>query len=98
KNDSENVVVEVFGEPKVPSFEVPYHSQIMESFKGIDLDSSRKTSGSGFYFLKGDIARIHSALLSYARDYMIDQGFTYCVPPFMIRGEVVTGVMSFAEM
>ena len=98
RDDSENVEIERFGEPAVPDFEVPYHVDIMESFDGIDLDSARKTSGNGFYYLKGDIARLHSAILSYARDFMIDRGFTYYVPPFMIRSEVVTGVMSFAEM
>ncbi|GHS93964.1 serine--tRNA ligase [Synergistales bacterium] len=98
KDDSENVEVERFGEPAVPSFEVPYHVDIMESFNGIDLDSARKTSGSGFYYLCGDIARLHSSILSYARDFMINRGFTYCIPPFMIRGDVVSGVMSFAEM
>ncbi len=98
KDDSENVEVERFGEPKVPEYEVPYHTDIMESFQGIDLDSARKTSGNGFYYLMGDIARLHSGILSYARDFMIDKGFTYCVPPFMIRSDVVTGVMSFAEM
>ena len=98
KDDSENVEIERFGEPVVPDFEVPYHVDIMERLQGIDLDSSRKTSGSGFYYLLGDVARLHSAVLSYARDFMIDRGFVYCIPPFMIRGEVVTGVMSFAEM
>ena len=98
KDDTENVEIERFGEPLVPEFEVPYHIDIMESFDGIDLDSSRNTSGAGFYYLKGDIARLHSAILSYARDFMIDKGYTYFVPPFMIRSEVVTGVMSFAEM
>ena len=98
KDDSENVEVEKFGEPVVPDFEVPYHVDIMESLNGIDLDSARKTSGNGFYYLCGDIARLHSAILSYARDFMIDRGFTYYIPPFMIRSEVVTGVMSFAEM
>lgn len=98
KDDTENVEIEKFGEPLVPDFEVPYHIDIMESFDGIDLDSSRNTSGAGFYYLKGDIARLHSAILSYARDFMIDKGYTYFVPPFMIRSEVVTGVMSFAEM
>ncbi len=98
KNDSENIEVERFGEPKVPDFEVPYHVEIMERLHGIDLDSARKTSGNGFYYLCGDIARLHSAILSYARDFMIDRGFTYYVPPFMIRGNVVTGVMSFSEM
>ena len=98
KDDSENVEIEKFGDPVVPEFEIPYHTEIMESFDGIDLDSARKTSGNGFYYLKGDIARLHSAVLSYARDFMIDRGFTYYVPPFMIRSDVVTGVMSFAEM
>ena len=98
KDDSENVENEKFGEPVVPDFEVPYHVDIMETFAGIDLDAARKTSGNGFYYLKGDIARLHSAILSYARDFMIDRGFTYYVPPFMIRSSVVTGVMSFAEM
>ncbi|HIU35087.1 MAG TPA: serine--tRNA ligase [Candidatus Fimenecus excrementigallinarum] len=98
RDDSENVERERFGEPAVPDFEVPYHVDIMEGFNGIDLDSARKTSGNGFYYLKGDIARLHSAILSYARDFMIDRGFTYYVPPFMIHGNVVTGVMSFAEM
>ena len=98
RDDSQNVEVERFGEPAVPDFEVPYHVDIMESLDGIDLDSARKTSGNGFYYLKGDVARLHSAVLSYARDFMIDRGFTYYVPPFMIRGEVVTGVMSFSEM
>jgi len=97
KDDSENVEVEKFGEPKVPDFEVPYHTEIMEKFNGIDLDSARKVAGNGFYYLMGDIARLHSAVISYARDFMIDRGFTYCVPPFMIRS-VVTGVMSFEEM
>lgn len=98
KDDSENVEIERFGEPIVPDFEVPYHVDIMESLNGIDLDSARKTSGNGFYYLCGDIARLHSAILSYARDFMIDRGFTYYIPPFMIRSEVVTGVMSFSEM
>lgn len=98
KDDSENVEVERFGEPVVPEFEVPYHIDIMERLNGVDLDSARKTSGNGFYYLKGDVARLHSAILSYARDFMIDRGFTYYVPPFMIRSSVVTGVMSFAEM
>ena len=98
KDDSENVELERFGEPVVPDFEVPYHVDIMEKFSGIDLDSARRTSGNGFYYLSGDIARLHSAILSYARDFMIDRGFTYYVPPFMIRSSVVTGVMSFAEM
>ena len=98
RDDSENVEIERFGEPVVPDFEVPYHVDIMERLNGIDLDSARKTSGNGFYYLKGDIARLHSAILSYARDFMIDRGFTYYVPPLMIRSDVVTGVMSFAEM
>ena len=98
KDDSENVEVERFGEPVVPDFEVPYHTDIMERFDGIDLDAARKVAGNGFYYLMGDIARLHSAVISYARDFMIDRGFTYCVPPFMIRSNVVTGVMSFAEM
>ena len=98
KDDSENVEIERFGEPVVPEFEVPYHAEIMESFDGLDLDSARKVAGNGFYYLMGDIARIHSAVSSYARDFMINKGFTYCVPPFMIRSDVVTGVMSFAEM
>ena len=98
KDDSENVEVEKYGEPIVPNYVIPYHIDIMESFDGVDLDSARKTSGAGFYYLKGDIARLHSSILSYARDFMIDRGFTYYVPPFMIRSEVVTGVMSFAEM
>ena len=98
KDDSENVEVERFGEPVVPEFEVPYHTDIMEKLNGIDLDSARKVAGNGFYYLMGDIARLHSAVISYARDFMIDRGFTYCVPPFMIRSNVVTGVMSFAEM
>ncbi|HIX15392.1 MAG TPA: serine--tRNA ligase [Candidatus Hungatella pullicola] len=98
KDDSENVEVERFGEPVVPDFEIPYHTDIMESFDGIDLDSARKVAGNGFYYLMGDIARLHSSVIAYARDFMINRGFTYCVPPFMIRSEVVTGVMSFAEM
>ena len=98
KDDSENVEVQRYGEPFVPDFEVPYHADIMERFNGIDLDSARKVAGNGFYYLMGDIARLHSAVISYARDFMINHGFTYCVPPFMIRSEVVTGVMSFAEM
>ena len=98
KDDSENVEVERFGEPVVPDFEIPYHTEIMESFDGIDLDSARKVAGNGFYYLMGDIARLHSAVISYARDFMISRGFTYCVPPFMIRSNVVTGVMSFDEM
>ncbi len=98
KDDSENVELERFGEPKVPDFEVPYHTEIMERLNGVDLDSARKVAGNGFYYLMGDIARLHSAIISYARDFMIDRGFTYCIPPFMIRSDVVTGVMSFAEM
>jgi seryl-tRNA synthetase len=98
RSDAENVEIQRYGEPAVPDFEVPYHVDIMERLNGIDLDSARKTSGNGFYYLKGDIARLHSAILSYARDFMIDRGFTYYIPPFMIRSEVVTGVMSFAEM
>lgn len=98
KDDSENVELERFGEPVVPDFEIPYHTDIMESFNGIDLDSARRVAGNGFYYLMGDIARLHSAVISYARDFMINRGFTYCVPPFMIRSNVVTGVMSFAEM
>lgn len=98
KDDSENVEVERFGEPVVPEYEVPYHVEIMESFDGIDLDAARDTSGAGFYYLRGDIARLHSSILSYARDFMIDRGYTYYIPPFMIRSEVVTGVMSFSEM
>lgn len=98
KDDSENVEIEKFGDPRVPDYEIPYHVDIMESFSGLDLDSARKTSGAGFYYLQGDIARLHSAVISYARDFMIDRGFTYCVPPFMIRSDVVTGVMSFDEM
>ena len=98
KDDSENVEVERFGEPFVPEFEVPYHTDIMEKLSGLDLDSARKTSGNGFYYLMGNMARLHSAILTYARDFMINKGFTYCVPPFMIRSNVVTGVMSFAEM
>lgn len=98
KDDSENVEVQRYGEPVVPDFEIPYHTEIMEAFDGIDLDSARKVAGNGFYYLMGDIARLHSAVISYARDFMINRGFTYCVPPFMIRSNVVTGVMSFAEM
>ena len=98
KDDSENVEVQKFGEPVVPDYEIPYHTDIMEKFNGIDLDSARKVAGNGFYYLMGDIARLHSAVISYARDFMIDRGFTYCVPPFMIRSNVVTGVMSFDEM
>ena len=98
KNDQENVEVQKYGEPVVPDFEIPYHTEIMESFNGIDLDSARRVAGNGFYYLMGDIARLHSAVISYARDFMINRGFTYCVPPFMIRSDVVTGVMSFDEM
>ena len=98
KDDSENVEVQRYGEPVVPDFEIPYHTEIMEAFDGIDLDSARKVAGNGFYYLMGDIARLHSAVISYARDFMINRGFTYCVPPFMIRSNVVTGVMSFADM
>ncbi len=98
KDDSENVEVKRYGDPVVPDFEIPYHTEIMEKLKGIDLDSARKVAGNGFYYLMGDIARLHSAVISYARDFMIDRGFTYCIPPFMIRSDVVTGVMSFAEM
>ena len=98
KDDSQNVEIERFGEPVVPDYEIPYHTDIMENLNGIDLDSARKVAGNGFYYLMGDIARLHSAVISYARDFMIDRGFTYCVPPFMIRSNVVTGVMSFAEM
>ena len=98
KDDSENVEVQRYGEPVVPDYEIPYHTEIMESMDGIDLDSARRVAGNGFYYLMGDIARLHSAVISYARDFMINRGFTYCVPPFMIRADVVTGVMSFAEM
>ena len=98
KDDSENVELEKFGDPVVPDFEIPYHTEIMEKFNGIDLDAAGKVAGNGFYYLMGDIARLHSAIISYARDFMIDRGFTYCIPPFMIRSNVVTGVMSFAEM
>ena len=98
KDDSENVEVQRYGEPVVPDFEIPYHTEIMEKLAGIDLDSARRVAGNGFYYLMGDIARLHSSIISYARDFMIDRGFTYCIPPFMIRSEVVTGVMSFAEM
>ena len=98
KDDSENVELEKFGEPVVPDFEIPYHTEIMEKFNGIDLESAGKVAGNGFYYLMGDIARLHSAVISYARDFMIDRGFTYCIPPYMIRSNVVTGVMSFAEM
>lgn len=98
KDDSENVEIQKYGEPAIPDFEVPYHTEIMEKFNGIDLDSARSVAGNGFYYLMGDIARLHSAVISYARDFMIDRGFTYCIPPYMIRSNVVTGVMSFAEM
>ena len=98
KDDSENVEVQKYGEPVVPDYEIPYHTDIMESLSGIDLDSARRVAGNGFYYLIGDIARLHSAVISYARDFMINKGFTYCVPPFMIRSDVVTGVMSFEEM
>ena len=98
KDDSENVEIEKFGEPVVPEYEIPYHTHIMESFNGIDLESAGRVAGNGFYYLMGDIARLHSAVITYARDFMIDRGFTYCIPPFMIRSNVVTGVMSFAEM
>ncbi len=98
KDDSENVEVQKYGEPVVPDFDIPYHTDIMEKLAGIDLDSARKVAGNGFYYLMGDVARLHSAVISYARDFMIDRGFTYCIPPYMIRSEVVTGVMSFAEM
>ncbi|MEF2919496.1 MAG: serine--tRNA ligase [Acutalibacteraceae bacterium] len=98
KDDSENVEIQKYGEPVVPEFEIPYHTEIMEKFNGIDLDSARSVAGNGFYYLMGDIARLHSAVISYARDFMIDRGFTYCIPPYMIRSNVVTGVMSFAEM
>ncbi len=98
KDDSENVEIQKYGEPVVPEFEIPYHTEIMERFKGIDLDAAGKVAGNGFYYLMGDIARLHSAVISYARDFMIDRGFTYCIPPYMIRSNVVTGVMSFAEM
>ena len=98
KDDSENVEIKKYGEPVIPDFEIPYHTEIMEKFDGIDLDSARKVAGNGFYYLMGDIARLHSAVISYARDFMIERGFTYCIPPFMIRSNVVTGVMSFAEM
>ena len=98
KDDSENVELQRFGEPFVPDFEIPYHTDIMDRFAGIDLDAAGRVAGNGFYYLKGNIARLHSAVLTYARDFMIDKGFTYCIPPFMIRGNVVNGVMSFAEM
>ena len=98
KDDSENVELKKYGEPVVPAYEIPYHAEIMSSFEGLDLESARKVAGNGFYYLMGDVARLHSAVISYARDFMIDRGFTYCIPPYMIRSEVVTGVMSFAEM
>ena len=98
RDDSENVELERFGEPVIPDFEVPYHTDIIERLNGIDLDSARRTSGNGFYYIMGDIARLHEAILAFARDFMINKGFTYCIPPFMIRSDVVTGVMSFAEM
>ena len=98
KDDSENVEIEKFGEPVVPNYEIPYHTEIMEKLSGVDLDSARRVAGNGFYYLVGDIARLHSAVISYARDFMINKGFIYCVPPFMIRSDVVTGVMSFEEM
>ena len=98
KDDSENVEVKRYGEPLVPDYDIPYHTDIMEKLSGIDLDSARKVAGNGFYYLMGNIARLHSAVISYARDFMIERGFTYCIPPYMIRSEVVTGVMSFAEM
>ena len=98
KDDSQNVEVQKFGEPVVPNYEIPYHADIMESFSGLDLDSARRVAGNGFYYLVGDIARLHSAILSYARDFMINKGFTYCIPPYMIRSDVVDGVMSFEEM
>ena len=98
KDDSENVEIQKFGEPAVPDYEIPHHSEIMEHLNGLDLESSRRVAGNGFYYLMGDIARLHSAVLTYARDFMIDKGFTYCIPPYMIRSDVVTGVMSFEEM
>lgn len=98
KDDSQNVEVQKYGEPLVPDYEIPYHAEIMENLSGLDLDSARRVAGNGFYYLMGDIARLHSAIITYARDFMIDKGFTYCVPPFMIRSDVVTGVMSFEEM
>ena len=98
RDDSMNVEIQKYGDPVVPEYEIPYHSEIMESFDGIDLDAAGRVAGNGFYYLMGDIARLHSAVIAYARDFMIDRGFTYCVPPFMIRSNVVTGVMSFAEM
>ena len=98
KDDSENVEVEKFGKPFVPDYEIPYHAEIMENLNGLDLDAARRVAGNGFYYLMGDIARLHSSILSYARDFMINKGFTYCIPPYMIRSDVVTGVMSFEEM
>ena len=98
ENDTKNVEVQKYGEPVVPDYEIPYHAEIMESFCGLDLDAARRVAGNGFYYLMGDIARLHSAVLSYARDFMINKGFTYCIPPYMIRSDVVTGVMSFEEM
>ena len=98
KDDSENVENKKYGEPVTPSYEIPYHTEIMESLAGIDLDAARRVAGNGFYYLVGNIARLHSAILSYARDFMINKGFTYCIPPYMIRSDVVTGVMSFEEM
>ncbi len=98
KDDSENVEIEKFGDPIVPDYEIPYHGEIMEALSGLDLDSARRVAGNGFYYLQGDVARLHSAVLTYARDFMIDKGFTYCIPPYMIRSDVVTGVMSFEEM
>ena len=98
KDDSQNVEIQKFGEPVVPDYEIPYHGEIMESLGGLDLDSARRVAGNGFYYLIGDIARLHSAVLTYARDFMINKGFTYCIPPYMIRSDVVTGVMSFEEM
>ena len=98
KDDSENVEVQKYGEPVVPDYEIPFHGEILESLGGLDLDSARRVAGNGFYYLMGDVARLHSAVLTYARDFMINKGFTYCIPPFMIRSDVVTGVMSFEEM
>ena len=98
KDDSENVEIQKFGEPKIPDYDIPYHTDILEKLSGIDLDSARKVAGNGFYYLIGNIARLHSAIITYARDFMINKGFTYCIPPFMIRSDVVTGVMSFEEM
>lgn len=98
KDDNENVEIEKFGEPLVPDYEIPFHGEILEALNGLDLDSARRVAGQGFYYLMGDVARLHSAVLTYARDFMINKGFTYCIPPFMIRSDVVTGVMSFEEM